>query len=244
MAPKLAVTEKAVVEKKKKVVHYVDNKKFLEAMIVYKAEKLATPDNPPQIPEYIGECLLAIANKYSSRYMFVNYSFKQDMVADALENCILYLNNFDPEKSKNPFAYFTQIIHFAFIRRINKEKKQTYIKYKYAINQALIGEDYTTAAGDESDIKNPSWMGYENVQDTIANYEEKLAEKKRKRLVVEDEDTATLFELEPDTFHEQVTEEEKLDEDFSEDLDTELDGDEYDDGELPESLILNGEDID
>jgi len=60
----------------------------------------------------------------------VNYMFRDDMISDGIENCVQYIHNFDPEKSKNPFAYFTQIIHYAFLRRIQKEKKQLEIKTK------------------------------------------------------------------------------------------------------------------
>ena len=88
-------------------------------------------DNPkPQIPRYIGECFLKIANHLSYKPNFVNYMFKDDMICDGIENCVRYIHNFNPEKSKNPFAYFTQIIYYAFLRRIQQEKKQLEIKNK------------------------------------------------------------------------------------------------------------------
>ncbi len=117
----------------KKKEHYVNNKEFLEALIVYrskvaKAKELGQPK--PKVPNYIGECFLKIATHLSYRPNFVNYMFKDDMVCDGIENCLQYIDNFDPEKSQNPFAYFTQIIYFAFLRRIQKEKKQLDIKTK------------------------------------------------------------------------------------------------------------------
>ena len=120
-------------EKKQKKIHYVDNQKFLEEMIIYKgkckdAKSKGEPE--PQISEYVGECFMKIAQRLSFRPNFINYAFRDDMISDGIENCVQYIRNFDPEKSKNPFAYFTQIIYFAFIRRIQKEKKQLYIKYK------------------------------------------------------------------------------------------------------------------
>ena len=113
--------------------HYVNNKEFLNALENYFAqvEKAKLNDQPkPQIPRYIGECFLKIANHLSYKPNFVNYMFKDDMVCDGIENCVQYINNFNPEKSKNPFAYFTQIIHYAFLRRIQKEKKQLEIRQK------------------------------------------------------------------------------------------------------------------
>ena len=113
--------------------HYVNNKQFLEAITEWKekvkdAESLGE-DRPP-VTDYIGECFLKIAQHLSFRPNFINYSYKEEMIGDGIENCLQYVNNFDPEKSKNPFSYFTQIIYYAFIRRIQKEKKQTHTKHK------------------------------------------------------------------------------------------------------------------
>ncbi len=111
--------------------HYVDNKEFLAAMIEYKEKcekaKKRKRKNPP-VTNYIGECFLKIANHLSYRPNFINYTFRDDMISDGIENCLQYLDNFNPKKSNNPFAYFTQIIYYAFVRRIQKEKKQTTIK--------------------------------------------------------------------------------------------------------------------
>ena len=96
-------------------------------MVEYK-EKVkdaeAVDDPPPKIPDYVGACLLKIANRLSTKPNFINYTFREEMVSDGIENCINYINNFDPAKSKNPFAYFTQVCWYAFIRRIGKEKRQ------------------------------------------------------------------------------------------------------------------------
>jgi hypothetical protein len=132
---------------KKKSEHYVNNKEFLEAITIYRfnVEKdffnrnSKTPtredrskhwQGKPPIPNYLGECFLKIATHLSYKPNFVNYMFREDMISDGIENCVQYIHNFDPEKSKNPFAYFTQIIHYAFLRRIQKEKKQLEIKNK------------------------------------------------------------------------------------------------------------------
>ena len=113
--------------------HYVDNEKFLVVMTDYREKYLQAKDDEeelPIIPDYAGECFLKIAERLSHRPNFINYAFREEMVSDGIENCVMYASNFNPEKSTNPFAYFTQIIYFAFLRRIEKEKKQLYIKYK------------------------------------------------------------------------------------------------------------------
>ena len=118
---------------RKKSEHYVNNKELLEALIVYR-EKVAIAkekDLPkPRITNYLGSCFLKIATHLSYKPNFVNYMFRDDMISDGIENCVQYIHNFDQEKSRNPFAYFTQIIHYAFLRRIQKEKKQLDIKNK------------------------------------------------------------------------------------------------------------------
>ena len=119
--------------RRKRSEHYVNNKEFLAALEVYIAQVNRAKLNdkePPQIPRYIGECFLKIANHLSYKPNFVNYMFKDDMICDGIENCVRYIHNFNPEKSKNPFAYFTQIIYYAFLRRIQKEKRQLEIKNK------------------------------------------------------------------------------------------------------------------
>ena len=119
--------------KKKQTQHYVDNKKFLAEMTKFRAKVIRAKDSGrkrPMVTNYIGECFLKIANHLSFKPNFVNYMFKEDMISDGIENCVQYIHNFNPEKSQNPFAYFTQIIHYAFLRRIQREKRQLEIKNK------------------------------------------------------------------------------------------------------------------
>ena len=113
--------------------HYVNNKELLAALIEYREQVAiaAANDQPkPRISNYLGSCFLKIATHLSYKPNFVNYMFREDMISDGIENCIQYIHNFDPNKSKNPFAYFTQIIHYAFLRRIQREKRQLDIKNK------------------------------------------------------------------------------------------------------------------
>jgi len=138
--------------KRKTGVHYVNNAQFLEAMKEWKerckeAEELGDPQ--PPVTNYIGECFLKIANHLSYRPNFINYTYRDEMISDGIENCLQYCGNFNPEKSNNPFAYFTQIIYYAFIRRIQKEKKQQHIRHKVIENMNVdilaVGEDMEQA---------------------------------------------------------------------------------------------------
>ena len=182
---------------KKNPLHYVDNEQFLESMIKYKNEiKQAkeTDEPPPRIPEYLGECFLKIANRLSFRPNFINYAFREDMISDGIENCIQYMNNFNPEKSSNPFAYFTQIIYYAFIRRIQKEKKQLYIKYKTMDSQAAMSENIEISQHDQEQNYSYETMTNDqkvNMYNFISNFEES----KKKKKAIAKKKTSTNLEL-------------------------------------------------
>ena len=141
---------------KKKKVHYVNNKQFLEAIVERKlllkeAEESDLPK--PQVTNYLGECILKIANHLSYRPNFINYTYRDEMISDGIENSLMYIDNFDPEKSRNPFAYFTQIIYFAFVRRITKEKKQQKIKDKLLKTSNIADLIATQPHDDEADYQ-------------------------------------------------------------------------------------------
>ena len=131
-----------------KSTHYVDNSKFLEELVKYKKKVTEAKDKnipKPIVSNYLGECFLKIATHLSYKANFINYTYRDDMISDGIENCLVAVDKFDPEKSKNPFAYYTQIIYFAFVRRIQKEKKQQATKYKILenidLNQLLVHSD-------------------------------------------------------------------------------------------------------
>ena len=151
--------------KRKKSVHYVNNKEFLAALIDYRQNvELAQQrgDPKPQITNYLGECFLKIATHLSFKPNFVNYIFKDDMISDGIENCVQYIHNFDPEKSQNPFAYFTQIIHYAFLRRIQKEKKQLEIK-----NKILERTGFDEVFCDDNLIDGSNYSDYNSIKDSV-----------------------------------------------------------------------------
>ena len=137
----------------KKTAHYVDNEKFLQALIAYKAsctEAVTNGVDKPILPNYIGECFIKIATHLAYKGNFINYSFRDDMVSDAIENCLIAAEKFDHTKSSNPFAYYTQIVYFAFIRRIQKEKKQQATKYKMLENINI--DEIITQEGDNDEV--------------------------------------------------------------------------------------------
>jgi len=130
--------------------HYVNNKEFLGAMVEWntKFDRNNKEDIPPPVTNYIAECFLKIATHLSYKPNFINYTYRDDMISDGIENCLQYVKNFDPEKSSNPFAYFTQIIYYAFIRRIQKEKKQSHVKHRIIEKQDYVA--WTTMEGDQT----------------------------------------------------------------------------------------------
>ena len=162
--------------------HYIDNKKFYTALLQHKKnvdEAKAAGKQEPRIPAYIGECLYKIATRLSLKPNFISYTYRDEMISDGLENCISYLNNFNPEKSDNPFAYFTQIIWFAFIRRIDKEKKHLYIKQKTLENFYFEGMLAEQGFDDDNKPVNVS-LDNEYMKGLVESYDKKQAEKQKK----------------------------------------------------------------
>jgi hypothetical protein len=125
--------------KKKKKNNYVNNPDFYQALVNYKGRN----NFEDCVPNYIGECISEICRRLSSKPNFAGYTYRDEMVGDAIENCIGSVDGFDPLKSKNPFAYFTQIAWNAMLRRIAKEKKQTYLKHKNLQHMYSISGDNT-----------------------------------------------------------------------------------------------------
>lgn len=168
----------------KKIVNYVDNKLLFEVLKNWLKEvKLAKRkklDKPP-IPEYVAECMYKMANRYwPSSWAPPQQIFRDDMVGDALESCVRYIHNFNPEKSNNAFAYITQIIHNAFVRRIQKEQKQLYVKMRIVDDSDFLNS-YERQEGDGTHYNN-SYVTYlqENKGEVISKFELWKAAKKMK----------------------------------------------------------------
>jgi hypothetical protein len=160
----------------KKTKEYVNNADFLKALIDYKKRKQSNANEP--IPNYIGECWMKIAEGLSHKPNFINYTYRDEMISDGIENCLMYFDNFNPDKSKNPFAYFTQIIYYAFLRRIQKEKKQLYVKYKSTEMIGILDEFEMLESEDGSSRQ---FEMYDNISEFIENYEDSRAAKKAEK---------------------------------------------------------------
>jgi hypothetical protein len=160
--------------------NYVNNADLLSALVRYKKQCKEAEDSGdvlPKVPDYIGQCIMQIATRLATKPNFYNYTYKEDMIMDGIENCLLYINNFDPEKSSNPFAYFTQIIWYAFLRRIQKEKKQMYIRFKSSHDMISMGATYE--GGDE--IRLHLNTSAEYINSFIEDYEMKLNKTKESK---------------------------------------------------------------
>lgn len=172
--------------------HYVDNKKFLQALIEYRtaidAAKTEGKD-PPQVPNYIGECFIKIATHLSYKSNFINYTFKDDMISDGIENCLTAVAKFDPAKSSNPFAYYTQIIYFAFLRRIQKEKKMQATKYKMIESMDL--DAIITQEHDNGEFNN-QFLDYLKKQLDQVDIEKRVINLPKKNKLAEEEVKSTL----------------------------------------------------
>jgi len=160
--------------------YYVDKKEFFEKILEYQklckeAKKKKLPK--PKISDYLGNCIMLIAKNLANSPKFYKYTWKDEMIEDAIENCIMYFDNFDKRVSKNPFAYYTQICWYAFVRRIQKEKKQQYTKYKIAQQFGVLEE---LSGGDDEDGQGRKVELYENLEEFITKYEEAKDKKVKK----------------------------------------------------------------
>ena len=162
--------------------HYVNNADFLKALIEYRAlkEQAQKEGKPkPIVSNYIGECILKIATKLSTKPCFMNYSYREEMISDGIENCFLYFKDYNPSIGQNPFAYFTQVIYYAFLRRISKEEKNRYIIYKNF--QEMMTTHDTNLLTDSSDKHLLPTQVYDNINSFMDKFERKEEEKKEKR---------------------------------------------------------------
>lgn len=162
--------------------HYVNNAEMLQAIKLYRnslaeAKQLGSTEKP-RIPEYLGECILKIATRLARKANFINYSYRDDMILDGIENCMQCMHSFDPSKSSNPFSYFTQVIYFAFLRRIAKEKKQSYIKGKLVQDMSFDSFDIQDH-DDDADFKN-AYSAFIQANSTFDDSFIKNKEKKKK----------------------------------------------------------------
>jgi hypothetical protein len=162
--------------------HYVNNADFLAAIIEWKAtvkEAQDAGEELPRVTNYIGECFLKIATHLSYKGNFINYSYREDMILDGVENCLSIVKNFDPSKSSNPFAYFTQVIYYAFLRKIAKEKKQSYVKQK--LIQQMPFEAFELQDHDDGDDHHNTYLEYMQMNNDFDDFIERKKEKRKSK---------------------------------------------------------------
>lgn len=179
--------ENIKVSKKTNDEHYVDNKKFLDEMIKWKREireAEESGDDRPPVSNFIGECFLKIAERLCSKSNFTKYSYKDEMIGDAIENCLMYAHNFNPRKSKNPFSYFTQIIYYAFLRRIEREKKQAYVKFKLTeqLDDGTLHKWFKENYFEKDSEREALTDLFQISENDIKKYEPKKRKKRRKKI--------------------------------------------------------------
>tara|TARA_Y100000389_G_scaffold48751_2_gene44144 strand:+ start:12922 stop:13509 length:588 start_codon:yes stop_codon:yes gene_type:complete len=160
--------------KPKQKPHYVNNKEFSLSVVDYVKlvnEAQAAGTKLPIVPDYIATCFLKIAQGLSHKANFIRYTYREEMVMDAVENCLKAITNYNIEAATrtgnpNAFAYFTQICYYAFLRRLAKEKKQQDIKFKY-IEKAGI-EDFIIGADTDSTIDSTTRAFVDQLRDRIS----------------------------------------------------------------------------
>jgi len=179
----IIVVEFLIIERSCMTAHYVNNADFLTALKERREQVQKAKEAGLEIPivsNYIGECILKIANHLSYKANFINYSYRDEMIADGIENSIRYIDNFDPDRSSNPFAYFTQIIYFAFLRRLNKEKRQSYVKNKMMLDTDI--DTFNLQDHDEGDSYRQNY--HELLQHNgvmVEEFEISMEKKKKKK---------------------------------------------------------------
>jgi DNA-directed RNA polymerase specialized sigma24 family protein len=159
--------------------HYVNNKTLLECIEKYQKQKTEAIQNnmpPPKIPEYFGEAIIQIATRFSRRSNFIGYSFRDEMISDAIEHALVAVDKFDPNKSSNPFSYITTMVYYSFIRRIAKEKRQSYIRSK--LIQDMPIDSFDIQDHDDTDFMN-NYMAFIQSHQNFDDAQEKKLPKQK-----------------------------------------------------------------
>jgi len=182
--------------------HYVNNAQFSQAVVDYVTvldeARAKGVEDLPKVPDYIAQCFLKICEGLSHKSNFVRYTYREEMVMDAVENCLKAIENYNLEAATrtgkpNAFAYFTQISWFAFLRRIEKEKKQQDIKMKY-INQSGIENFLDNELGDDQSAAvaqafvDQLRIRIDEVKEKDAEWKEVVKKERKKRTVKVDSD--------------------------------------------------------
>ncbi|MGH7743869.1 MAG: hypothetical protein ACREQ5_03500, partial [Candidatus Dormibacteria bacterium] len=159
-------------------VYYIDKPTFLAKIVEYKkvcreAKKAKKPK--PPITTYLATCIMHIAENLSHSPKYVGWTFRDLMVADAVENCIRYFDNFDPNHvKKNPFGYFTQCCVYAFWRRCFIERREQYTKYKIAQQSGTLDDMVSQENDDNGGDVIQQQLLYDNISEFIKRFEDDL----------------------------------------------------------------------
>lgn len=179
------MSQSFIVKKRRKAsekAFYVDNHQFYKDLVEFsKQEKEAelAGTELPRVPECIGKAIFDIARNFANLHSFRGYSYVDEMVSDAVEVCLKYVRSFDPEKSTNPYGYFTRTIHRAFIRRINEEEKSRYSALKFTSHTALLDQDLLINSDGDSIVDNEYAV---HVAEYMDKWEKKEEARKERRL--------------------------------------------------------------
>ena len=160
--------------------HYVNNKALLECIEKYQKQKNEAIQNNtalPKIPEYFGEAIIQIATRFSRRSNFIGYSFRDEMISDAIEHALVAVDKFDANKSSNPFSYITTMVYYSFIRRIAKEKRQSYIRSKLIQDMPIDSFDIQDH-DDDTDFMN-NYMAFIQSHQNFDDTQEKKVPKQK-----------------------------------------------------------------
>jgi len=163
---------------------FVDNERFYNELSEWKTKfvenkEAGVVDPKPPIPDYVGEAIYLIASRFATKAKWKN-PYTDDMIGDGIEECIRYLDKFDVTKSRNPFSYFTQVVYYAFLRRIGKEKKNLYVRYKL-LEKAATSDEFMEKTEGDSQTYGQSEDLYDRFQITnfIEYYENNVKRKPR-----------------------------------------------------------------
>lgn len=164
---------------RKRTNDYINNEQLNHHLSIYTTSYKKAKVNHtelPKIPEYVGESILLIARKLATKSNFGGYSYREEMIGDGVENCLRYLHNYNPEKTKNAFGYLTLIMWRAFVRRIQREQQESYTRHKMILNNSDVFESIL----DEMGSSMLDSVSLEKSSEIVRTFEERMIKKKEK----------------------------------------------------------------
>lgn len=178
---KSTIIQKGITKASDKSTHYVDRAAFYNALVERRGLLLASVENgtePPRVTDFIGKCLLDIATGLTKKWQFSQYSWKDDFIGEAVIHCIRYIDSFDPEKSTNPFSYFTQACYYQFLAIIEAEGLETYVKFVAMMGSAALNEvaENSNEINEEFEI-DLSELDMSYIESFVGTYQQKIIDR-------------------------------------------------------------------